>query len=211
MPGWMGTSSSACKHRRVVGCRPVPKAMPGSSSSTASSGRGSYSASRQLGTMTVRRPTRWTKKYSFQALAQSASRSVRTCSGPTLRSLPNAQTAFSIWARRSAVDGSSQRQIRLDQHRRIGRQVDDVAVARRLDHLLDGHPLAVFGEHRRNRLDRLGLGLRRQLEPLVISPSIWTWLRSPDRCRRRSAPARRWSAQTAGRTFRRPARPRRDW
>ena len=106
IPGLM-SSSSARKHRRVVGCRPVPKAIPGSSNSTTSSGRGEYSASRQLGTMTVRSPTRCTKKYSFHAFAQSASRSVRAWSGPTRRSLPSAQTAFSRCALRCSRAGSA--------------------------------------------------------------------------------------------------------
>src|SRR5579875_3728475 len=46
--------SICSRHIRVVGCRPVPKAMPGSSSSTTSSARGLYS--RQEGRITRRWP-----------------------------------------------------------------------------------------------------------------------------------------------------------
>src|SRR5947209_14807907 len=61
------------------------------------------------------------------------------------------------------------RQVGLDQDRRVRRQVDNIAVARRFDHLLDGHALAVLSEHRRHRLHRLRLGGRGELEPLVVA------------------------------------------
>ena len=77
----------AARHSRVVGWRPVPNAIPGSSAMTTSSG--AARCRRQVGRMTSRRPTRRTGKCAFQASAQSASWTTRVRSSPIGRR-PNA-------------------------------------------------------------------------------------------------------------------------
>ena len=81
------SDSSAARHSRVVGWRPVPNAMPGSSARTTSSGW--RRCRRQVGRITSRRPTRRTGKCAFQASAQSSSCTIRVRSSPIVRS-PNA-------------------------------------------------------------------------------------------------------------------------
>ena len=81
------SDSSAARHSRVVGWRPVPNAIPGSSASTTSSGCRRWR--RQVGRITIRRPTRSTGKCAFQAFAQSASRTMLADRSPIGRS-PNA-------------------------------------------------------------------------------------------------------------------------
>ncbi len=76
--------SRPTRQSRVVGWRPVPKAMPGSSAMTTSSA--TARCRRQVGRMTIRRPSRRTGKWRFQALAQSASWISRVCSSPMGRS-----------------------------------------------------------------------------------------------------------------------------
>src|SRR6185369_9761157 len=101
------TSSSAARHSRVVGRRPVPKAIPGSRSRTTSPGAGSWAS--QVGRMTSRRPIRITGKWAFQASAQSASWTTRVVSSPIGRS-PNAwrwpSASAASPAARSAAPGS---------------------------------------------------------------------------------------------------------
>ena len=77
-------ASIPARHSRVVGCSPVPKAIPGSSAMTTSPEVGR--CSRHVGRMTSRRPTRSTGKCSFQASAQSSSWTTRVCSSPIGRS-----------------------------------------------------------------------------------------------------------------------------
>ena len=77
-------SSSADRHSLVVGCSPVPNAIPGSRARTMSSGAARWR--RQVGRITMRRPTRSTGKCAFQASAQSASSTSRVRSLPIGRS-----------------------------------------------------------------------------------------------------------------------------
>ena len=86
-PRSSATRSRAARQRRVVGCSPVPKAIPGSRAMTTSPCRRRWR--RQVGRMTSRRPTRRTGKWAFQAVAQSASWTTRVSSSPIGRS-PNA-------------------------------------------------------------------------------------------------------------------------
>src|SRR5699024_11063786 len=56
-------------------------------------------------------------------------------------------------------------QVGLHQHRPVGLNVDDLAVRRAVDRLLDRHALTVLAEQLRHRVDRLRLGQRGALEP----------------------------------------------
>src|SRR5215210_395938 len=86
--------SSAARQRRVVGCSPVPNAIPGSSSRTTSPGSARWR--RQVGRMTIRRPIRSTGKCSFHASAQSPSATILVRSCPIGRR-PNAWRCPSAW------------------------------------------------------------------------------------------------------------------
>ena len=77
----------AARQSRVVGCRPVPNAIPGSRARTTSSG--ARRCRRHVGRITSRRPIRMTGKCAFHASAQSASWTSRVVSSPIGRS-PNA-------------------------------------------------------------------------------------------------------------------------
>ena len=92
--------SSPARQSLVVGCRPVPKAMPGSSATTMSPGTASWS--RQVGLMTMRRPIRRTGKCSFQAVAQSSSWTT-----PTSRSPMGRRPKAVRWPRRMRVSATA--------------------------------------------------------------------------------------------------------
>ena len=159
--------SSAARHSRVVGWRPVPKAMPGSSASTTSSGAAAWR--RHVGRMTSRRPTRSTGKCRFHASpsrprrsgASSARRSAagRTpADGPGPVSLPRRSVRPPAGSLASHVRADDRRPCRID----AGAQP-------LVDELEPGFHARAAGrnptEDLADRLDRLGVGLDRELEP----------------------------------------------
>ena len=75
--------SMPARQSRVVGCRPVPNAIPGSSAMTMSPGRRRWR--RHVGRMTIRRPIRRTPTWRFQAVAQSDSWTTCVRSSPISR------------------------------------------------------------------------------------------------------------------------------
>ena len=79
--------STPARHSRVVGWSPVPNAIPGIQ--VEDDVVGLAACSRQVGLITIRRPTRRTGKCAFHASAQSASWTIRVVSSPIGRR-PNA-------------------------------------------------------------------------------------------------------------------------
>ena len=79
-PPRSASCSSAARQSRVVGCSPVPNAIPGSRARTTSPS--AARCRRQVGRITSRRPTRSTGKCRFHSSAQSASSIRRVVTSP---------------------------------------------------------------------------------------------------------------------------------
>ncbi len=161
------SASTPARHSRVVGCNPVPNAIPGSSARTTSSGARRWR--RQVGRITRRRPIRMTGKYAFQASAQSAS---WTIAGPQFADRAQAERLEVPQRLGHLEHGLVRRGTIAGRHVRAhGRRPGQVqpraeSLLDQLEGRFDGCPAGCrSAQDLADGLDGLDVGLDRQLEP----------------------------------------------